>query len=357
MKKRQAKPIQLPSGSWRIRPIDENGKRKNFTFRSYEEAVVALKKYQIETEEILSGYRSPRIQEKSFSDLCDYWLLYKTSQKRTRKDDESIISCHLRPAFGKLQLQEISISHIDVFKASKSNLAPKTIGNILTLLISMLRLAVEMGWLIKIPIIKKPKVNKVEKNFRYLKSDGEINRFLIAAKSHGEMTYALYFTEIMTGMRQGELAALTFDKINFDTRRIMVDSSFSGLTKSGDTRHVLIVDELFEFLKVWRIKCGSRLVFPNERGNMHCSGARIFGKTLKSTLDNAGFQNVVINGKELKYINFHSLRHTFASHWVMKNACIYKLKDILGHKDISMTMRYAHLAPEAYESDYGRFGG
>jgi hypothetical protein len=45
-------------------------------------------------------------------------------------------------------------------------------------------------------------------------------------------------------------------------------------------------------------------------------------------------------------LHFHDLRHTFASQWVMSGGDLYVLKDILGHKSIVMTQRYAHLSPE-----------
>jgi len=58
----------------------------------------------------------------------------------------------------------------------------------------------------------------------------------------------------------------------------------------------------------------------------------------------------------LERIRFHDLRHTFASHWVLKGGDIFKLQKILGHADQQMVQRYAHLAPEAYEKDRGIFG-
>jgi hypothetical protein len=56
-------------------------------------------------------------------------------------------------------------------------------------------------------------------------------------------------------------------------------------------------------------------------------------------------------------INFHSLRHTFASWAVMRGMDLYRLKEIMGHSDIQVTMRYAHLRPDATRKDMERFFG
>jgi hypothetical protein len=60
------------------------------------------------------------------------------------------------------------------------------------------------------------------------------------------------------------------------------------------------------------------------------------------------------NGKTDR-LTFHDLRHTFASHWVMKGGDLFKLQKILGHKTVQMTMRYAHLQPGVFAEDRGRF--
>ena len=57
-----------------------------------------------------------------------------------------------------------------------------------------------------------------------------------------------------------------------------------------------------------------------------------------------GFRKALVRAG-LTDLHFHDLRHTFASQWMMAGGDLYALKDILGHKSISMTQRYAHLSP------------
>ncbi|MFC1493306.1 tyrosine-type recombinase/integrase [candidate division KSB1 bacterium] len=53
----------------------------------------------------------------------------------------------------------------------------------------------------------------------------------------------------------------------------------------------------------------------------------------------------------MQRIEFHDLRHTFASNFVMKGGSLLSLKEILGHSDINTTMMYAHLAPSYLEEE------
>ena len=59
----------------------------------------------------------------------------------------------------------------------------------------------------------------------------------------------------------------------------------------------------------------------------------------------------------LEGFRFHDLRHTFASHYMMRGGNLYELKDILGHSDIKMTIRYAHLSPHHLRGGVERLKG
>jgi integrase len=310
------------------------------------------------------GLRDPTPPTKTYADLANYWEEFKVPQKRSGSDDISMMRAHLRPFFAEsgLKLADIGVAAVDKYIAEKSMglksrpVGIKTINNHLTLLITQLNLAHELRWIVRMPRIKKPKFRLFDSDYSYLRTKDEIRRLLVAAEGEGENVLVLYATAIYTGMRAGELAGLHWDDVNFETRLIAVQRSFEGPTKAGDVRYVPILDVLLPILRRWRLRCPGQLVFPNERGAMHQESARIFQEIFHRILDAAQFPKVQRNGKTRRYIVFHDLRHSFASHCVMNSGDVFKLQKTLGHRDIKMTMRYAHLAPAAYAADFGRLG-
>jgi integrase len=349
-----AKPVKHGK-SWRIRWIDEVGIRRSECFITYRDAEYALKKIETEVEEIRKGIRLPTLPKKNFEDLCESFLRYRSSRKRNPEDDESLMRVHLKPFFKECPVLQVG-SKTNEFILSKKSMNPKTLHNILTLLISMLRFAHEERWIFSVPKIKKPKITLFNSDFHYLRTDHEIHQFLGAAKTEGELPYYLYSTALYTGMRAGELAGLQWKDIDFNRRLITVSHSYGGPTKNGETRYVPILDALLPLLLEWRDKTPSIcFVFENKSGGMHQESSRIFQETLHKVLDRGKFPRAIRSGKIKRYIVFHDLRHTFASHWMMKGGNIFKLQKILGHKSSQMTQRYAHLEPGIFEADHALF--
>lgn len=351
-----AKPVRF-RGKWRIRPMGENGERESYVFDDYRDAVRKLKEREHEVEEVRRGARSATPAPRTFSELCDYWIEQRVPTKRSGDHDKSIIRKHLRPAFGALLLRDLSVKHVDAYVVEREHLNRKTIANHLTTFIAMLNVAVDLGWLLKVPRIRKPKVRVFDADYSYLRTDEEIRRFLRGAHQEGPMVFSLYATAVYTGMRAGELAGLRWDDVSFERRLITVQRSFNGPTKAGDVRYVPILDVLLPILKRWRELHPGTLVFANRDGGMLGRSARIFQEVLHRVLDRAGLAAVQRDNRTERYIVFHDLRHTFASHWMLRGGDLFKLQRLLGHKTPQMTNRYAHLAPEAYTADHGRFGG
>jgi integrase len=132
-----------------------------------------------------------------------------------------------------------------------------------------------------------------------------------------------------TGMRRGELFHLAWQNVDFRTKTITVDGKTA---KSDRTRHVPMNAEVFNTLKAWKAQTKGNLVFPG-RDSKPLDNIR---RSWKGVLEDAKIRN----------FRFHDLRHSFASNLVMAGVDLNTVRELLGHADIKMTLRYAHLASE-----------
>lgn len=362
--KHTALPARDHNGSWRIRWVDADGKRrsKNFPENSYKEAVAELERIKGEIRAIKDG-RKPRPQKVPTLNVFveTYYSPNRILEMRSPKDAKSILRKHLLPTFGKLPLTHITTEKIEKLKADLAiqGLKAKTIRNILALLQAILNYASELDYLYRLPKIKKPKLHREE--YQYLQSDSDVRAFLNEAKERKLGTYAFFTTAVYTGMRAGELFGLRWKDVSFSRGLITIQRSFDKPTKSGNLRHIPILSVLAPILKGWKLQNPNDLVFPNEAGNMHAPNPRLIKyahrfTTKKGIQETKGTFGEILEAANLPRIRFHDLRHTFASHWVMKGGDLFKLQKILGHADQQMVQRYAHLAPEAFEKDRDIFG-
>jgi len=253
---------------WRIRWVDERGKRQSAVFDDYKRAQTDLSRRQVEVAEIRRGVRNAPPPEKTFGDLCEYWLETRAPRKRSHKDDESIIRKHLRPAFGTLKLRDFGVEDVDTYvnvKVDEAELSDKTVSNHVTLLGTMLRAAASfrIPWILHVPRFRKPKVALFGTDYQWLRNDDEIRRFLAAARAEDEHVFVSYAVAVFTGLRAGEIAALEWCDVDLERRIIIVQRSFDGPTKSGRVRYVPILDALLAVLREWRLKHPGRVVFTN----------------------------------------------------------------------------------------------
>ena len=116
-------------GKWRIRWIDEAGRRRCEVFSNYKDAEYKLAQHRLEVEQVKRGLRAPASIPRGFGELCDYWLATRAMSKRSEKHDQSIIRAHLRPFFGVNNVGEIGVQLTDAYKLSRQHLHAKTINN------------------------------------------------------------------------------------------------------------------------------------------------------------------------------------------------------------------------------------
>ncbi len=143
--------------------------------------------------------------------------------------------------------------------------------------------------------------------------------------------------------------------VDLDRRLITVARSFDKTTKTQRIRRVPILDPLLPMLRQWKIRCApseGQWAFPNRKGNMHAPRARVFKEIYHRTLQRSG----IGSHHPSRHLTYHDLRHTFASLWVQNGGDLFRLQKILGHRDVHMTLRHAHLSPDVFANDYDRLG-
>ena len=134
-----------------------------------------------------------------------------------------------------------------------------------------------------------------------------------------------------TGLRRGELFSLRWVDVNLDAKVLTVAAAGS---KSGQTRRVPLNVEALAVLTAWREPRKGKvgLVFPGARGARLSNINRSWRAAVKLA--------------RLNDFNFHDLRHTFASNLVQAGVDLNTVRELLGHSEIAMTLRYSHLAPD-----------
>lgn len=271
----------------------------------------------------------PRLAEFADEFLSNYASVHNKASEVSNK--ESILRVHLVPRFGRLRLSEINTHRIDRFKADKlrAGMSKKRLNNVLAVLHTLL--AVGQRWE-KLDRVPPAGLLKTEKGkFDFL--DFEEAERLVAGADPDDRT--LILTALRTGMRIGEIRALRWENVDLVARRIYVRQSVwknqVGTPKSGRDRVIPISDALLEALRTHRHLRGP-YVFCRERGAMMTKEQ--FKHPLWRACRRAG----------LRRIGWHALRHTFASHLVMRGVPLKVVQELLGHTTIQMTMRYSHLA-------------
>jgi len=175
-------------------------------------------------------------------------------------------------------------------------------------------------------------VNKVDffkensKRLRYLATE-EISLLLSVCQPY--LRDIIEFV-IHTGLRRGELFCLKWNDIDLRNRLLIVKN-----IKNSEDRIIPLNDVAFSVLRRVTRQLHNEHVFTTPAAKR---GGQVndVKKRFKTALEKAG----------IKDFRFHDLRHTFASHLVMAGVDLTTVKELMGHKDIKMTLRYSHLSPD-----------
>ncbi len=324
------------------------------TARQAEQAEAKLRAEAVrQIEDIVRGERVGALPAAAFSGFAAHWMnvhVETNCKPSVIRRYESIIRVQLLPHFGNVEIGTIDRHQIEKFKAENlksispqtgKNPARKTVNEHLAVLSSMFERAVEWGYLRHNPCrgVRRLKVPPTEFSF-YTRE--QTDAFLEAALRVEPAWYTFFLVAFRTGLRLGEMIALECGDLDLVRGKIHVRRSRTRNKttppKSGIARIVEMSPALVVAMKAHRHLNGD-LVFPQR------DGAHLTRDIIKHPFAR------VIRAAGLPTIRIHDMRHSFASQLVMAGVPLTAVQELLGHSDIKMTMRYAHLAPGA-KSDY-----
>ena len=324
----KGKGIYKRGNIWWIRYADPFGKIRfessySTSFREAQDILIQRKK------EVMEG-KAPipkkRITNHSFRELTEISIKWIEPQGGYRQK-ASIIN-QLVEKFGGYPLRTFTTRGIEQLQSERLQFnKPATVNRLLATLKHMFTKAVEWE-MVEDEVLKRiRKVKLLQENNRRLRylSKEECKALVNASDPHLK---PIIITALNTGMRKEEILSLEWDK-HIDLKHGFI---LLNKTKNGDRREIPINQTLRETLQGLVKHINSPYVFTDSEGKRYQDVKRSFNSALKRAV--------------IKDFRFHDLRHTFASHLVMTGIDLTTVSRLLGHKNLTMTLRYSHLAPE-----------
>jgi integrase len=270
----------------------------------------------------------------TFADFVrDRYLPFIKHHKRSWDTDESLLRNHILPAIGHLRLAELAPQHFSDIQAKMLNagLAAGTSDRVIVLCRYICNRA--LTW--KTPGIKAnpthgvPLLNKENKVQRCLDA-AETARLLATLELDAHVRYRpIVLLALLTGARRGEVLHAKFEEFNLEQRVWRIPK-----TKSGRPRNVPLSSEAIDLIRDQRAKTNGDYFCANPDTGLPYASAH------------AAWKRICRDAK-LPNLRMHDLRHSFASYLVNSGRTLYEVQRILGHSNIKITERYAHLSDES----------
>ncbi len=317
------------SGVWWIVYFDQFGKRRREKAGSKS---IAIKLYGKRKQQVLEGKKLPELFRKpsiNFSQLVGDALAYSKRNKRSYKTDVPRFAS-LKEWFGSHAAEELTPKDIEstlARAAEKEKWAPSTFNHYR----SLMSLSYRLG------ILNRKVTSNPARSVTHRREDNNRVRFLTFEEEKKlrkviDAKWASHMPEldlaINTGLRKGSQYSLTWEMVDWNGRMLNVPR-----TKNEEPIHVPLNDAAIAALRVVHDRGDGRgRVFQSARTGEPLENGRHW------------FDDAVVEAK-IKNFRWHDLRHTFASRLRMKGAPLEDIADLLGHKSLTMTRRYAHLGP------------
>jgi len=373
---------QRPDGTWEGRidlgtnPITGKRNTKSVYAKSQKEVRNKMKLIGQDPAEIVTPngvyakVENSEVPDIPFGEWLDTWLTQYKAGRLTPSSYESyriIIENHVKPAFGHIPISSITTDHIQRLINEKQEkgarkdgknkkLAASSVVKIKIVINASLKQAVKNRLIPHNPTeaVTPPRMPRCE--IRILTPEEQDSLMSVLG---GHRLEALFKLALATGMRKGELLALTWDCVDFQNRTISISKSANRvrnqetmkteITVGGPKSEsgyrtitmlpavVPILERHYELQQIEVEKAGSAY---NKQRIVFCSnvGTYIEPRRINTTLEK------LINAAGIEHINFHALRHTFASRALEAGIPAKVVQEMLGHADVAMTLnRYTHI--------------
>lgn len=286
-----------------------------------------------------------------FRRISTMWL---DSLRSTRKPSTIVkysnqLEKHILPVFGNNDLSEISnealIDFGNALLSGDNGLSTKSASDIISRMKSIRKYALihgfEVGFVPECITIPQKQVP-----IRVLSLEEE-NALLDFLREHPDLTSLGILICLFTGIRIGELCALTWNNVSLDTRKLSIKRTMQrlqSLDKDAPSKTYISIDEPKSKCSIRTIPIPENIMDDLSRAYVNdafvLTGSRIayveprtMENRFKSILDKCGIEDA----------NFHALRHSFATRCVEVGFDIKSLSEILGHANVNITLnRYVH---------------
>ena len=347
------------SGVWYLF-INIRGKRKSCMIGRDKKLAVDICK-KIKAKLVLGEYdiEEPKNEIPTVKEYSQVWLEGNIKGLRriaTYERYKGILDRYVNPNLGNIRLDEFKKSDaktllIRLYKGGQSKSSVSLVNHVLS---SLFNYAIDEELVQTNPVsglIRQLKLSRSKRIEIEPLDFQEVSLFLRTCLDKYPVLYPLFLTAFRTGMRLGELLALEWKDVDWNSHFIWVKRSYktgvTGETKSGKWRRVDVSDQLYEVLLELHTLSKAESVMD---GNGEDAAGLIFnrnGKHLEQDNTRKTFKKI-LRAAGIREMRFHDTRHTYASQLLTKGFSPVYVKEQLGHHSIKITVdTYGHLIPNS----------
>lgn len=301
--------------------------------------------------------------EQCFGEILALWM--DNNQLRlkggTINKYQNLIDTHISPALGTIKLSELNSTKINSFLSeklssgridNKGGLSPSYVRSIMLVISAALNFAVKenMCLPLKNPICK-PTINKTDISILNLKEQKNLESYLIREL---DFTETGIFLSLHTGLRIGEVCALLWENVDLQNKIIKIRHTVARV-KSDDTSNTthLIIDTPKTKASIRDIPISSALLPILMRMKEKSVSPYVISNT-NSFVAPRTYEyryHRILEKCNINSVNYHALRHTFATRCIEAGVDVKSLSEILGHANVGITLTtYVHSSLEMKRS-------